>query len=252
MTKDKLFKKLGNAAKDKASELANKYTHKAKDKATDLMAELADEAAEKTGDFVRESIGRGTKQFISKPAKASGEKLQNADDIRSSKQETDYEKKQPEIQKVKDSMTDEEDDKFIDGISTEMAQTGLKGILSPSDALAVVDNIVQIAGEVEKFREVQKTKRAAIEAEKQVVITRLNAQKKLLIKYLDETFDERKENFKKLFDVIDDALAKENIQQLAMGLSSVTELAKSSPFKDLADIEQVGKALEDKNHEWDF
>jgi hypothetical protein len=216
------------------------------------MTEFADEAGEKAGEFVRESIGRGSKKFASKPAKGRGEKRQSADDMRSREQETEDDKKQPKIQKVKDSMTEEEDDKFLDGISTEMAQTGLKGILSPSDALAVVDNIVQIAGEVEKFREVQKTKRAAIEAEKQVVITRLDVQKRLLIKYLDETFDERRENFKKLFDVIDDALAKDNIQQLAMGLNSVTELAKSSPFKDLADIDQVGKALEDRNHEWDF
>ena len=141
---------------------------------------------------------------------------------------------------------------FIDDIATEVAQTGLKGICSPGDALSVINNIVQIAGEVEKFREVQKSKRAAIEAEKQVIITKLDVQKKLLIKYLDETFDERKENFKKLFDVIDDALIKGNIQQLAMGLDSVNKLAKSSPFKDLANIDQVGKALEDKNHEWDF
>jgi len=252
MPKSKLFKNLGKVAKEKAGELVNKYAYRAKDKTSDLMSDYANEAGDKVGKFVSESISEGAQQFISKLDKDKKEKEQNAGAPQGHEQQYDNEKEQPKIQKVKESMTDDEDDKFIDDISSEMAQTGLKGILSPGDALSVVDSIVQIAGEVEKFREVQKTKRAAIEAEKQVVITKLNVQKKLLMKYLDETFDERKENFKKLFDVIDDALIKENIQQLAMGLNSVNELAKSSPFKDLANIDQVGKALEDKNHEWDF
>ena len=150
------------------------------------------------------------------------------------------------------SLAHAHDDKFVDGITSDVLKTGLKGLCSPAEALSVVDNLTQIAGEVKKFREVQKTKRAAIEAEKQAVITKLHLQKKLLMKYLDETFDERRENFKKLFEVIDDALVKDNIQQLAVGLNSVNELANSSPFKDLANINQVGKALEDENHEWDF
>ena len=64
--------------------------------------------------------------------------------------------------------------------------------------------------------------------------------------------DERKDNFRKLFDVIDDALAKNNIQQLQLGLSSMNHLAALSPFKSLESIESTQKALGDKDHTWNF
>jgi hypothetical protein len=148
--------------------------------------------------------------------------------------------------------SDEDDKSFVDSISSETLASGIKGITTPGEALSVVDDLIKMTGEVEKFREGQQTKRTAIDAEKEVTLAKLQAQKELFLEYLDKTFDERKQHFKKYFDVIDDALAKGNTQQLAMGLNSVNELAKSTPFKDLANIDQVGKALEDKNHEWDF
>ncbi|NLZ57099.1 MAG: hypothetical protein GX898_02135 [Corynebacterium sp.] len=70
--------------------------------------------------------------------------------------------------------------------------------------------------------------------------------------YLDRSFDERKENFQRLFTVVDDALEKDNIQQLAMGLDSILKLAETSPFKDLSSIEATTSALNDPTHQWDF
>ncbi|MBK9248793.1 MAG: hypothetical protein IPM69_11915 [Ignavibacteria bacterium] len=70
--------------------------------------------------------------------------------------------------------------------------------------------------------------------------------------YLEKTFDERKDIFKQQFKVVDDALAKGNIQQLALGLDSINKLATSSPFKDLASIENVGNALDNPNTVWEF
>jgi hypothetical protein len=69
---------------------------------------------------------------------------------------------------------------------------------------------------------------------------------------LNDTYDERKESFKKYFEVVDDAIKKDNAQQLALGLNSINELAKSSPFKNLENLNQVGRALQDENHEWEF
>jgi hypothetical protein len=70
--------------------------------------------------------------------------------------------------------------------------------------------------------------------------------------YLDKSFDERRENFQKLFSVVDDALEKDNMQELAMSLEGIIKLAESSPFKDLQTIEATAAALTDPDHEWDF
>jgi hypothetical protein len=70
--------------------------------------------------------------------------------------------------------------------------------------------------------------------------------------YLDRSFDERAENFRALFSVVDQALASGNNDQLALTLNSITEVAKSSPFKDLANLASFQAALDDPNHVWEF
>ncbi|MBE9034617.1 hypothetical protein IQ246_05635 [aff. Roholtiella sp. LEGE 12411] len=65
-------------------------------------------------------------------------------------------------------------------------------------------------------------------------------------------FDERAENFRALFTVVDSAITSGNNDQLAFTLNSITEIAKSSPFKDLANLASVRAALDDPEHEWTF
>lgn len=55
-----------------------------------------------------------------------------------------------------------------------------------------------------------------------------------------------------LFDVVDRAIAFNNNDQLALALHSITEIAKSSPFKDLANITSERAALNNPDHEWTF
>lgn len=66
------------------------------------------------------------------------------------------------------------------------------------------------------------------------------------MEFLNKTFDERLENFDKIFEVIDSAVANDNIQQLALGLDSLNKLAAESPFKVLADLKILGDALDNK------
>ena len=123
---------------------------------------------------------------------------------------------------------------------------------NPIEAALVLKELVNMAGEVSKFTEVQKTKRKEIEAERDKYISKINTQKEVMILYLEKTFDERKDNFNKLFQVVDHALATNNTQALTKGLDSINQLASSSPFKDLSNIESTQKALEDKGHIWDI
>ncbi len=125
-------------------------------------------------------------------------------------------------------------------------------INAPVDALGVISNIVNAASAVGQFCEQEETKRCEIEKEKQIAIEKIKTQREIFLTYLDKTFDERKASFAKYFDVVDDAIQKGNLQQLAIGLNHITDLAKSSPFKNLLDLKSVGAALENKNTEWDF
>lgn len=100
--------------------------------------------------------------------------------------------------------------------------------------------------------EQEQTKRREIEAWEKESITKIDATRDLLMKYLDRSFDERAENFRALFTVVDRAIAADNNEQLALALHSITEIAKSSPFKELANLASVRKALDDPNHEWTF
>jgi hypothetical protein len=78
------------------------------------------------------------------------------------------------------------------------------------------------------------------------------SQRELLLDYLDRSFDERKENFQNLFSVVDQSIQSGNTEQLGLALAAITELAKSSPFKDLANLNTVQANLQDPNHEWKF
>lgn len=137
-------------------------------------------------------------------------------------------------------------------------QKGLLGVAqglattNPKEALEAVNNFVSIAGEVAKFTEVQKTARKQIEAERDIAVKKIQDQKDIILHYLEKSFDERKKNFEKLFCIVDEAIAKNNMEELALGLNSINQLATSSPFKDLTSVEATQAALADKNHTWDF
>ena len=103
-----------------------------------------------------------------------------------------------------------------------------------------------------KVAEVEQTKRREIDAWEKTTIAQINAQRDFLIQYLDRSFDERAATFRALFSVVDRALASGSNDQLALALDSITKIAKSSPFKELANLATVQAALDDPDHEWTF
>lgn len=125
-------------------------------------------------------------------------------------------------------------------------------ILNSADVANAVKDLILMAGEVRKFEEAQITVRTDIAAQRDIALANIEVQKAALMTYLDKSFDERKENFDRLFSVVDDALEKDNMQELALGLESIIKLADSSPFKNLESIEATASALANPDHEWDF
>ncbi len=88
----------------------------------------------------------------------------------------------------------------------------------------------------------EKTKREEIRAWEETQLEAIQVQRDFLLTALDKTFDERRENFRRLFDNLDTAMASHSDDsgaQVSEILGSITELAKTSPFKDLQSPELV-------------
>lgn len=153
---------------------------------------------------------------------------------------------------IDDDTYHEDGEAFSADIHASVQGLSTNAIQSPREVVDVVLGLVMMAGEVRKFEEAQVTKRVGIAAERDIAIANIKAQQELLKNYLNKSFDERAENFKSLFVVVDDALESDNMTALAMGLESVVKLAVSSPFKDLRTIQETASALADPDHEWDF
>ena len=118
------------------------------------------------------------------------------------------------------------------------------------DAANTLRAIVEAYTEYKIVVEEEKTKRRGIEAWEKATIDKIQADRDVLIKYLENSFDERAKNFSFLFEKVDQAIAKGDNNQLTLALHSITEIAKSSPFKDFADLKSVTAALDDPDHEW--
>jgi hypothetical protein len=114
-----------------------------------------------------------------------------------------------------------------------------------------LDGIISLYKEALVVEATEKTKREQISAEKEVKLESIRAQRAFFMEYLKKTYDERADNFAKIFEVIDSALENDNIQALALGLDSLNKLAAESPFKIIADINTLQNALENKE-EFDF
>jgi hypothetical protein len=126
---------------------------------------------------------------------------------------------------------------------------GVNPLFSPAQC---VNDIVCAWTEYIKITEEETTKRREIEAWEQITIAEINARRDLLIGYLDRSFDERAKNFQSLFQTVDRAISSGDASELSLTLDAIVDLAKSSPFKNLADLSTVKAALDDPNHVWEF
>lgn len=117
--------------------------------------------------------------------------------------------------------------------------------------LEVVQTMVEYADRW--VTEVQRAKsdRAGIASWEHVQTERIHVQRAVLLKALELTFDERRENFRSLFGGLDTAMAAGDAAQAASLLESITDLAKTSPFKELANLEIVVSELKRPDQVWD-
>lgn len=122
---------------------------------------------------------------------------------------------------------------------------------TPFTALAeCLNELISTYVEYQKVAQEERTKRRDIEAWEKATIAKINAQRDLLILYLDRSFDERANNFSALFRVVDRAIDIGDNELLTATLNRITEIAKSSPLQELTNLESVKAALNEPTHEW--
>lgn len=153
---------------------------------------------------------------------------------------------------AREYMTKEDDRQFVADVMSFTGKSQESKVASPLMVLDAFKTITNMAGEVMKFEELQETKRREIEARKEENILKIKETSRMIELYLRQTHDERMKIFQGYFEVIDKALASDDTQTLALTLNAMNDLAKSSPFRNLANLGTVRTILADPNAELDI
>jgi hypothetical protein len=117
-------------------------------------------------------------------------------------------------------------------------------IPKPSPAM-VVDTFKLVVSSADEWVTVvsqERTRRKEIKAWEKTQLEIIHVQRDFLLTALEKTYDERRENFRRLFDQLDNAMASDRddaAAQVSDLLEAITDLAKTSPFKDLKSPELV-------------
>lgn len=104
------------------------------------------------------------------------------------------------------------------------AQLGLQGLRITADFMRDYTQTV----------EAERTRRHEITAERDVRLSEIASMRSIFEIYLANTFDERRSNFAALFQRLSMAQDQSDLQGMQLVLAGILDLAKSSPFKDLA------------------
>ena len=128
-------------------------------------------------------------------------------------------------------------------VAGKLSQKAAPGI----NAAEVVKQLFTAYDDWRKVAEEEKTKRNAISAEKQRAIHQINVQRDLLKTHLERSFNERRKNFQQLFDRLDQAIDKGDTATVAATLTSIVEIAQSSPLKDIASVQAVRGVMADQD-----
>ncbi|HIK28982.1 MAG: hypothetical protein N3E45_05050 [Oscillatoriaceae bacterium SKW80] len=97
-----------------------------------------------------------------------------------------------------------------------------------------------------------RSNRREIEAWEKVTLEEIATKRKILIDFLSKSFDERRQNFQELFARIAQALAEGDNNKLQLLLTAMLDLAKTTPFKDLQNLNQVQANLANPNYTWEL
>ena len=105
---------------------------------------------------------------------------------------------------------------------------GVKKMNPVTSAISTIDEILDCI----KVREVEKTKRKAIEAQRDVLITHLQDARRFAEKLIDKEYERREKSFDRLFKLLDKIIDNPQVsdEHKSRLIVSITELAIDSPI----------------------
>lgn len=121
-------------------------------------------------------------------------------------------------------------------------------IIPAAEALQIVNNIISLADEAIQTIQKETTERTRITEEARVKIAQIESQERLLMLFLERSFDERRDVFKELFRQLDRAF-DEGAPAVEAVLGSINALAAKSPFADIRNVEDVRAMMKEKDRE---
>lgn len=108
---------------------------------------------------------------------------------------------------------------------------------TPQQALEGLKMFADVVKENHKIAEEERTKRHNITALKEFEIEKIQVQKEILKDYFEKTFTERQINFEKMFDALDKGIENNNLELIQLSLSSIVDIAKDSPLKQIEQLQ---------------
>ena len=131
-----------------------------------------------------------------------------------------------------------------------MKASDFAGAAKYVDIAAVAQKMTADIKEYLVVAEQEQTKRAQINADCAVELTKIEAMRSILEMFLDRSFEERRKNFEELFSVIRKSMDTGDLQTLERSLSVVVELAKISPLAEAKSLASLRTAMDDPDHEF--
>ena len=113
---------------------------------------------------------------------------------------------------------------------------------SGAGGLIVAEALKEVLGSVTDYLktvEVEKTKRTAIRAQRDVSLSKIRAQRKKLSKIIDYTFAERAAWLENNFEKLDEAIARGDSDMVKALLDASVKIVQSSPFETIQDMQQA-------------
>ncbi|MTB87053.1 hypothetical protein H9L21_08200 [Aeromicrobium senzhongii] len=140
--------------------------------------------------------------------------------------------------------------KIPDITSLGKKASSVGGLAQAANLGEVFSQVVDAADAWVKVVQEESTRREEVRAWEGVERERIVAKRDVLLRGLELAHDERRENFRQLFENLDLAMRKDDAATAASLLESITDLAKVSPFKDIGNVDHVVNELKQSDRTW--
>jgi hypothetical protein len=114
-----------------------------------------------------------------------------------------------------------------------------KFIVSAASMSSGLGEMYKAKKDFDKVREIEKTTRNASDNCAKVNIEMINAQKEVVLTKLDNSFELKKAQTSKTFDVIDSALESGNLDVLKAGLHAMTSISEDTSLPSLDNAQKL-------------